>query len=987
MAQNSSEILVNVRTLDSRTFRIRTSKDATVADLKRLIANEANVPDGQQRLIFQGKVLRNEHTLGSYGIEDGHSVHLVGRAPGAPSSSHNDEAPQQAPPQPQGHPRPQQASAGLTFSVPDANLPDLNNFISTILGSVGFGNASGGVPVVAADIHIHIDSVAAAGAFPMWGMSPQHPPHPTPGPQQEQQHQHSSASAPATEGTPSPAPSRPAGHVGTGPLPPGGQATITIVASSVPIAHRSHPNMFSQAQQHPAQPGGVPGGTAPHPPHGIPMPMFPGMTVRMGPGHSPPARAQQPPQPTGTQPQPQPQQAFPFASFMNMFGPQPPQQAPSAGPAPHPSPQQPQPQPQAQPQAFPFANIMNMFGPIIQQATTAGVNRTGQAQVHVQLQAQPGIGIAATSTAVPQGGVPNLMNIFGPILQAATAPQQPRPTGAPPSTAPQSAPASGPFPHAAAGPVPGPRPTPGAGPDISSLMAQMLPQIMQAMTGAQVQQHAPPPHAQPHAPNMGQARGIPSGGGVAQQQQQQPMQNLTSVIRDVARNLGAEGMIEEPQAGPAGFLDRVIGTLMDNVGVPDMFAILSGNVAPVERLHGPLRELVRDDLLGGNVSPANIRSSIDSMVAALQETMEDANLPEELRTRIVPGRDVRAVTGGVLRLHLGRAIDLILQPSPAPTPQNPLPFASAMRQWVSDLVGEWVHALSACLVGGLNDVQLLIHSILNAGLSNLGGEAQAQLGPLSMMSGMASQMITGHLMRTYAQYQQDAARNAAMNHDQWLALLPQQDAAYWRATIAEDEAKQAGMQPPRPHSTSYVSGTPAKKRKTAMSTPTEPAAILASTLRSAIAKTNPRPLSSSSSSSPSSSSASPEEALGIVDAIVSDQGAPEGKRLADLYARQVQQDLQCRLHLDQDFSAHPSRFPNSVRLHSTYQPSATDSDTPFATPTQPQPHPQPQPASHSPFAPAPAQPAAPSAPAHSILPLPSIPPPSEQHMTDADALD
>jgi ubiquilin len=37
------------------------------------------IPSEKQRLLYIGKILRDDQTLGSYGIESGHVVHMIER--------------------------------------------------------------------------------------------------------------------------------------------------------------------------------------------------------------------------------------------------------------------------------------------------------------------------------------------------------------------------------------------------------------------------------------------------------------------------------------------------------------------------------------------------------------------------------------------------------------------------------------------------------------------------------------------------------------------------------------------------------------------------------------------------------------------------------------------------------------------------------------------------------------------------------------------
>jgi hypothetical protein len=49
----------------------------TVKALKERLAALANLPEEQQRLVYKGRVLQDNKTLGEYGLEEGHVVHAV----------------------------------------------------------------------------------------------------------------------------------------------------------------------------------------------------------------------------------------------------------------------------------------------------------------------------------------------------------------------------------------------------------------------------------------------------------------------------------------------------------------------------------------------------------------------------------------------------------------------------------------------------------------------------------------------------------------------------------------------------------------------------------------------------------------------------------------------------------------------------------------------------------------------------------------------
>eukprot|EP00250_Pteridium_aquilinum_P011905 c20382_g1_i1 orf=144-3356(+) len=144
---------IKIKTLDSQVYTCNVDQNMTVPALKEHIATLTGVPVENQRLICRGKVLKDDHNLSAYNVEDGHTLHLVTRQvpqPGAPSSSAGANAGEEE----QGgedsltaasRNRPTQISHSVvmgTFNVPDngdGGLPDVNRIISSVLQSLGMG--------------------------------------------------------------------------------------------------------------------------------------------------------------------------------------------------------------------------------------------------------------------------------------------------------------------------------------------------------------------------------------------------------------------------------------------------------------------------------------------------------------------------------------------------------------------------------------------------------------------------------------------------------------------------------------------------------------------------------------------------------------------------------------------------------------------------------------------------------------------------------
>ncbi|KAH9620442.1 hypothetical protein KSS87_017378 [Heliosperma pusillum] len=82
------EITVNIRCSNGSKFTVKTTLNSSVRDFKVIIAQNSDVPAEQQRLIYKGRILKDDHTLTSYGLQADHTIHMVrGFAPSASNTS------------------------------------------------------------------------------------------------------------------------------------------------------------------------------------------------------------------------------------------------------------------------------------------------------------------------------------------------------------------------------------------------------------------------------------------------------------------------------------------------------------------------------------------------------------------------------------------------------------------------------------------------------------------------------------------------------------------------------------------------------------------------------------------------------------------------------------------------------------------------------------------------------------------------------------
>ncbi|XP_010482008.1 PREDICTED: large proline-rich protein BAG6 isoform X1 [Camelina sativa] len=178
-----STLELNIKTLDSQTYTFQVNKNETVSLFKEKIASETGVPVGQQRLIFRGRVLKDDHPLSEYHLENGHTLHLVVRQPaesvptsGTPSegATANDGNSTNGGPSRNGRHVSHSVVLG-SFNVGDQTegiVPDLSRVIGAVLNSFGVGgqhplnNSTIGTPSMPSNLSSHAPPVNTSDGAP-----------------------------------------------------------------------------------------------------------------------------------------------------------------------------------------------------------------------------------------------------------------------------------------------------------------------------------------------------------------------------------------------------------------------------------------------------------------------------------------------------------------------------------------------------------------------------------------------------------------------------------------------------------------------------------------------------------------------------------------------------------------------------------------------------------------------------------------------------
>ncbi|KAK9164698.1 hypothetical protein Syun_005600 [Stephania yunnanensis] len=87
LGRGDGGVAVNIRSSNGSKFSVRARLDSTVGLFKALLEQNCNIPAQQQRLIYKGRILKDDQTLESYGLQTDHTVHLIRGLPSPPENA------------------------------------------------------------------------------------------------------------------------------------------------------------------------------------------------------------------------------------------------------------------------------------------------------------------------------------------------------------------------------------------------------------------------------------------------------------------------------------------------------------------------------------------------------------------------------------------------------------------------------------------------------------------------------------------------------------------------------------------------------------------------------------------------------------------------------------------------------------------------------------------------------------------------------------
>ncbi|XP_065520368.1 LOW QUALITY PROTEIN: large proline-rich protein BAG6, partial [Lathamus discolor] len=559
----------------------------------------------------------------------------------------------------------------------------------------------------------------------------------------------------------------------------------------------------------------------------------------------------------------------------------------------------------------------------------------------------PGAPQAAATNPAPAGGASLAQVISGLVGQLL---MQPLVLAQGSSSPPPPPPSSGPSPPAGGapgGPVPAASaPPPQAPPPaeeqpmaalLGGLLGAGAAPVAMAMATPPPPPDAPPPppprapSPPPPPPPSSPAAGAGGGGGEAL-----PPEFFTSVVQGVLaamlgplgapppgppesigaflQRLSGGGPLDGGGGGPEGFLGALLSLITQHLSMVDVVLLLHGRCHPLQRLQPLLRRCFRQRFLrGAQPSDRNVHAATHNLIMGLEDFIRESFAG----VRVAEGVDITRTNVEFLQEQFNRIALHVLRCTDGT-------FGPRLLELCNRGLLECLALNLLCLRGERGALAALISDRirrLSADVAPaLGGWLTAVVG-LRLQAVLEQMPVTPEQVLPYVRRlgdppaprqplpeepmdvqeaeppPEDAQREGSGSpppgttaeevlspeSEPWAAAVPPE----WVPILREDAQRQRKAKAQPPLSDAYMSGMPAKRRKTMQAEP--PPLLLADAVGRAARAAGARPLG-------------PPESL--------NRELSEGP-LQDGYREQLQADLRRRLRDDPDFT--PRRFPNAHR--------------------------------------------------------------------------
>eukprot|EP00808_Paulinella_micropora_P026919 g54258.t1 len=249
----------------------------------------------------------------------------------------------------------------------------------------------------------------------------------------------------------------------------------------------------------------------------------------------------------------------------------------------------------------------------------------------------------------------------------------------------------------------------------------------------------------------------------------------------------------ESESGPTTAMEAILAMVMSRLQLPDMLALATGNWDVLDRLHPPLRSLFVHTFFQGSDSIEKRNELAQNLTGSLVDSLLNQTSLNGLQSNYIGGQNMEAELKTLSRSQVlprcRKFVDLVIEYMPR-TGENG-EFSDQCRLWGRDLLGHWTRMLLPTFKNGLTSVDELLKAAINAKVaSGMGGG----LGELGMMLPMVSGLLSQVLLSSYRQYQSsELLASDSSGHANWLQHVPPEQRTHWQMRIEADVKSQEAL--------------------------------------------------------------------------------------------------------------------------------------------------------------------------------------------------
>ena len=184
--------------------------------------------------------------------------------------------------------------------------------------------------------------------------------------------------------------------------------------------------------------------------------------------------------------------------------------------------------------------------------------------------------------------------------------------------------------------------------------------------------------------------------------------SVYDVMKDVSHTTGEDKEDEEEEKDAENHkLKQLINAIYSALNMRDLMEFFSLDFTNAYKVHESGRawlcKNLGDPAGSDNIADEQLESFTEQYYADFTKIAKE-EVPQEILARVKPGADLRKVAAEELKKHILTFLRLLM----TPISEDHQVFANAFKHWVFTFVKGFVETIASVLVGGIDDVQVVL---------------------------------------------------------------------------------------------------------------------------------------------------------------------------------------------------------------------------------------------------------------------------------------